>query len=429
MIDSGASHHVTHDKSLFLDYKPLDQTYVTLHNGYNVKIEGTRFIKLTDVISLYNVLYIPEFKFNLLSVSVLAKTLHSQVSFTTDECFIQDRTQDQMIGQGIEMENLYVMNLPNTHDILSFRGMSSACSSLYIDSVTWHKRLGHPSMSKVDFLSDVLILPKQKSNKNHEPCHVCHLSKQKHLSFTSHRNMCEKLFELIHIDTWGPFSVPTKEGYRFFLEIVDNFSRATWVYLLKHKSDVLQVSPDFITMVETQYNMKVCAVRSDNANERNFTDLYRKKGIKAFHSCPETLEQNSVGERKHQHLLNVARVLMFQSGISLDFWGDCVLTASFLINKLPSKVLKDQSPYQKLTSKVPDYHSLKTFGCLCNSSTSSSHKTKSDPRARACVFLGYPNDYKGYKLLDIETHSFLFLDTSFIMRIFFPLCPLLSLRM
>ena len=61
----------------FLEYDTLDKTYVTLPNGYTVRIEGTGFIQLTDVISLYNVLYIPAFKFNLLSVSVLTKTLHS----------------------------------------------------------------------------------------------------------------------------------------------------------------------------------------------------------------------------------------------------------------------------------------------------------------------------------------------------------------
>lgn len=164
--------------------------------------------------------------------------------------------------------------------------------------------------------------------------------------------MCTKSFELIHIDTWGPFSVPTREGFRFFLTIVDDFSRATWVYLLKHISDVLHVFSGFISMVETQYNSKVCSVRYDNANEPNFTDLYHQKSIKAFHSCPETLEHKSVVEKKHQHLLNVARALMFRSGISLDFWGECVVTATFLINRLPSKVLKNQSPYQKLTSKV-----------------------------------------------------------------------------
>ena len=63
---------------------------------------------------------------------------------------------------------------------------------------------------------------------------------------------------------------------------------------------------------------------------------------------------------------------MFQLGTSLEFWVDCVLMANFLINRLLSKVLKNQSPYHKLTTKVHDYQNLKTFGCLCYSSTSSS---------------------------------------------------------
>lgn len=158
-------------------------------------------------------------------------------------------------------------------------------------------------------------------------------------------------------------------------------------------------------MVETQYKAKVCSVRSDNVQELKFTELYLAKGIKAYHSCPETPEQNSVVERKHQHLLNVARSLMFQSGIPLEYWGDCVLTVVFFINRLPSLVLGNKSPYEKLMSRPPDYHSLKTFGCLCYSSTSPKNRNKFEPRAKACVFLGYPIGYKGYKLLDIETHS------------------------
>lgn len=186
---------------------------------------------------------------------------------------------------------------------------------------------------------------------------------------------------------------------------MDDYSRATWVYMLKQKSDVLHVFPGYIQMIENQFHMNVCAVRSDNANELNFTQLYMNKGIKAYHSCPETPEQNSVVERRHQHLLNVARALMFQSGLPLEYWGDCVLTAVFLINRLPSPILDNKTPYERLTSQVPDYHSLKTFGCLCYVSTSPKSRNKFEPRAKACVFLGYPAGYKGYKLLDIETRS------------------------
>lgn len=69
-------------------------------------------------------------------------------------------------------------------------------------------------------------------------------------------------------------------------------------------------------MVEKKYDANIKAVRADNAPELRFDALYKAKGIISYHSCPETLEQNSVVERKHQHILNVARALLFQSGIS-----------------------------------------------------------------------------------------------------------------
>lgn len=110
-------------------------------------------------------------------------------------------------------------------------------------------------------------------------------------------------------------------------------------------------------------------------------------------------------ERKHQHILNVARALMFQSHLSLQYWGDSVLTAVFIINRLPTPLLNDKSPYEMLTAKKVDYEGLKVFGCLAYCSTSSKNRNKFQPRSKPCVFLGYPAGYKGYKLLDMETHS------------------------
>lgn len=81
------------------------------------------------------------------------------------------------------------------------------------------------------------------------------------------------------------------------------------------------------------------------------------------------------------------------------------MTAVFLINRLPTPVLENKTLFELLTTKAPDYQALRTFGCLCYVPTSTQNRNKFQPKAKACVFLGYPSGYKGYKLLDMESNS------------------------
>ena len=317
--------------------------------------------------------------------------------------YIKDLTLGLTIGIGREVSKLYFLDIES---LSSSPGINPPIILSSISSSIWHKRLGHLSFSKLQSMNSSLSLSNQNEN-NDSHCHVCHLSKQEHLPFVSHQNKSENPFDLLHNDTWGAFSTPTHDGFRYFLTIVNDCSRATWVYLLKPKSDVLTIFPNFIEMVERQFNTKVKGVRSDNAQELKFTSFYQSKGILSFHSCPETPQQNSMVDRKHQHILNVARSLLFQSHIPLAYWDDCILTAVHLINRIPSPVLEDKSPFAIFTKKSPDFDQLKIFGCLCYASTSIKNIHKFSPRACACAFLGYPTGVKGYKLLDIKHFFYL----------------------
>lgn len=102
---------------------------------------------------------------------------------------------------------------------------------------------------------------------------------------------------------------------------------------MHNKSDVIHLMPKFIKMVQNQFNSFIKSVRTYNAPELLFKDLFDSYGILHQFSCVNTPQQNAIVERKHQHLLAVARSLYFQSQIPLEFWNECVLTATYLINR------------------------------------------------------------------------------------------------
>jgi hypothetical protein len=95
----------------------------------------------------------------------------------------------------------------------------------------WHHRLDHPSPSRLSLLKNIindLVIPSAN-----EHCKVCHISKQKILPFTTIVHIAAMPFDLIHCDIWSPYHVPTIDKQRYFLTIVDDCTRCTWVFLMK----------------------------------------------------------------------------------------------------------------------------------------------------------------------------------------------------
>ncbi|CAL8996654.1 unnamed protein product, partial [Prunus brigantina] len=193
------------------------------------------------------------------------------------------------------------------------------------------------------------------------------------------------------------------DGYKYFVTFVDDFSRATWLYLLKSKKEVVSCFKDFHKLIVNQFNSQIKVLRSDNGTEfmtSSMSEFLTGEGIIHETSCVGTPQQNGVAERKNRDLLEKTRSLMFQMNVPKRFWSQTVLTAAYLINRLPSRILGSKSPLEILKNRKIDLSHLRVFGCLCFVHVQATQRDKFDPRAARSVFLGYSSTQKGYKCYD-----------------------------
>ncbi|XP_073152089.1 uncharacterized protein [Henckelia pumila] len=157
-------------------------------------------------------------------------------------------------------------------------------------------------------------------------------------------------------------------------------------------------------------------VYSDNGTE--FTclhDYFVTNGMLHQTSCAGTLQQNGRVERKHCHILNVARALRFQSNLPIEFWGECVLTAAYLINRTPYPLLQGKTPYEILFEQTPSYKNIRVFGFLAYAHNQKHGGDKFASRSRKCIFIGYPFGKQGWCLYDLESgKSFVSRDVIFV---------------
>lgn len=198
--------------------------------------------KLDNGNTITNVLCIPEFKHNLLSVSKLTRDLKCVVTFFLDLCVMQDLFSGMVRGISKEVDGLYNIQLPikkeGSFQSINANLVNNGNVNTAKDVEIWHKRLGH---APIQILEQISTLNGKNVCHDIRNCTVCLLARQTRMYFPSSSNKSDKPFFNIHGDIWRPYKIISHNGCRFFLTLVDDCSRMTWVYMLRMNNDVIVI--------------------------------------------------------------------------------------------------------------------------------------------------------------------------------------------
>lgn len=406
-LDSGATAHMTSDTSLLDDVDRSKATAVCLADGKSIKSSGTGTGKLVSFngdgakmnVRLDNVLHVPSLAGNLLSVSRIAD-LGFRVLFDQKQCHVLKGEESVLVGQ--RKGGLYHLKQAPESALLVNPKHSDLCKHL------WHRRLGHRDVQAVDKIV--------RDNLGHglklDPCEVqsvcgpCCEGKMIRESFpkVSDSKSCA-VGDLVHTDLGGPMEEDTPSGNRFYIVLVDDYTRYGVVYLLRRKSEAEDRIREYCSLVKNQFGHLPKRIRSDGGGEYlsgSLRKYFAESGIVHELTAPYSPQQNGVAERKNRYLVEMVRCMLSESKLQKRYWGEAICTANYLQNRLPSSVVA-KTPYELWHGKKPSYGHLRVFGSETYVHVPKEKRRKLDHKAEKLIFVGYADGRKAYRFLNPGT--------------------------
>ena len=214
-------------------------------------------------------------------------------------------------------------------------------------------------------------------------CEPCVNGKHRRSPFSvNSTSRSKKPLELIHSDVCRKISEKSLSGAEYFVMFVDDCTRYVWVYILKHKSEVFAKFIEWETLVEKSFDQTVKVVRSNNGCEHTsdeFESYLKQNGIKHQLTVPKSPEQNGVVKRLNRTLVEMVRSMLAEA-------------------KLPTKTLENKTPFEAWTAEKPRMDHLRVFGLVAYSHIPKDKRMKLDSKVKKCIFLGYCENGKGYRL-------------------------------
>ena len=413
LLDSAASHNITGDLAnltVHSEYDGTDEVVIGDGSGLAVSHIGSLTLNSpTRTFILRDTLCVPNICKNLISVHHFTSQNNVFLEFHPSHFLVKDPITGATLLRGACESGVY--HFPNSLVGSSSKIVANVHERTSFDG--WHKRLGHPSFKVVQSLVNHFSLPIM-NNKMTSLCSSCSINKAHQLPFRPTSFQSHAPLDLIYTDVWGPAHCVGLEfsdencvgldGSRYYLIFIDHYTKYIWFYPIKAKSCVKSIFPQFKNLVEKRFQATIKSLYSDNGGEyislKPFLSLH---GISHYTTAPHTAQQNGVSERCHRHLVETGLTLLHAANLPLSYWPHAFHTATYLINRQPTPLLKNKSPFEALFGQKPNYLKLKTFGCICYPYTRPYNTHKLQPKSIPCVFIGYSLTQNAYRCLEPTT--------------------------
>lgn len=213
---------------------------------------------------------------------------------------------------------------------------------------------------------------------------------------------------MIHGDLCGPITPATPAGNRYFLLLVDDYSRIMWIFMLNSKDEALEAFIKFRAQVEKNSEKKIQVLRTDRGGEfcsKKFSSYCEDSGISRHFTAPYSPQQNGVAERRNRTVVAMIRSFLKERQLPSKLWGKAARHAVYILNRLPTRALSGKTPYEAWTTRKPDLGHIRVFGCVAHMKIPSAHTTKLDNHSKMVIHLGKEPGTKTYRLYAPDTET------------------------
>jgi transposase InsO family protein len=212
----------------------------------------------------------------------------------------------------------------------------------------------------------------------------------------------------VHTDLVGPTTTNGLKGERYFMLLVDDYTRMVAVFFLKNKSKDFENFKIYKEMVENEMDSRIKCLRYDNGGEltsKEFMDYYRNHGIKRKFFVARTPQQNGVVQRKNMTLQEMDSTMIMDSKLTDTFWTHVVHTIVHIQNRVILRNNLDKTPDELWKGRPTNVKHFRVLGSKCYIKREDGRMGKFDSRVDKGILLGYSSIRKAYKCYNLRSNK------------------------